>query len=201
MKEELKEWLGIKTADFIVYAAAVAVFGMYLNKDVWLDIVLAVSAVALCVISCAVGMRPNPQLSAFSNLAKRFSYPTCVVVVLVCVCFNFAYWQPRSDSLIRQKIIGTWTRDGVGVARFLADGSYSSAWTNRRSEPPKAWSYAGTWQVTNGNCLMTTTNTGAWNATNSQAIGSTELWKIVRLKDTELVWKLDNQTVTLMRTK
>jgi hypothetical protein len=32
MNEELKEWLGIAPADFLVYAAAGAVAGMYIQQ-------------------------------------------------------------------------------------------------------------------------------------------------------------------------
>jgi hypothetical protein len=40
MNEELKEWLGIRPADLVTYAAAAAVVGMYFNQNVILDIAL-----------------------------------------------------------------------------------------------------------------------------------------------------------------
>jgi hypothetical protein len=92
MNEELKEWLGIKPADLILYVAGAAVIGMYFNRNVALDIVLSIIAASLCVLSCVMGMRPEPGLSAFSNFVKRVTYPACLVAVLVCIYLNFARW-------------------------------------------------------------------------------------------------------------
>lgn len=96
MNEELKEWLGIKPADFVVYAAAAMVVGMYFNKNLVLDVILSVVAVSLCVLSCAMGMRPEQGLSAFLNFVKRVAYPGCLIAVLVCIYLNFTRWNaPR----------------------------------------------------------------------------------------------------------
>ena len=92
MNEELKEWLGIKPADFVVYAAAAAVVGMYLNKNFILDVALSVLAVSLCVLACIIGMPAERRLSAFSNFVKRVAYPGCLVAVLICVYLNFTRW-------------------------------------------------------------------------------------------------------------
>jgi len=92
MKEELKEWLGIKPADFVVYIALAAVTWMYFTKSVALDFILSVVAVVLCSLSCFIGMRSDVRLSAPTNFLKRVSYPACLVMVLVCVYLNFAKW-------------------------------------------------------------------------------------------------------------
>jgi len=92
MKEELKEWLGVMPADFVFYAAAVAVAWMYFSKNAVLDIILSVVSSVLCIASCFMGMRPNHRLSGFTNFIKRIAYPVCSIVVLVCIYLNFARW-------------------------------------------------------------------------------------------------------------
>jgi hypothetical protein len=92
MNEELKEWLGIKPADFVVYAAAATVVGMYFNKNLVLDVILSVVAVSLGALSCAMGMRPERGLNPFLNFVKRVAYPGCLIAVLVCVYLNFTRW-------------------------------------------------------------------------------------------------------------
>lgn len=92
MKEELKEWLGIKPADFLVYAAAGAVVGMYFTKNVTLDVILSVVAAVLGGLSCFIGMRPDARLAATTNFLKRVSYPLLLFAVLVGVYLNFARW-------------------------------------------------------------------------------------------------------------
>lgn len=92
MDEELKEWLGIKPADFVVYGAAGAVVWMYFTTNVALDVTLSVVAVALSSLACFLGVRPDARLAATTNLLKRVSYPAWLVAVLVCVYLNFTRW-------------------------------------------------------------------------------------------------------------
>ena len=92
MKEELKEWLGLKPADFLVYVALGAVVWMYYAKSETLDGFLSVVAVVFCGISCFIGVRPDARLTATTNFLKRVSYPAWLVVVLVCVYLNFTRW-------------------------------------------------------------------------------------------------------------
>ena len=92
MKEELKEWLGIKPADFAVYAAAAAITGMYFTPSAVLDIVLSAVAIGFSILGCLVGMRPDTRLSALSNAIKRVAYPACLLAVLACIYLNFTKW-------------------------------------------------------------------------------------------------------------
>ncbi len=92
MKEELKEWLGIKPADFLVYAAAGAIVGMYFTKNVTLDVILSVAAVVFGGLSCFIGMRQDARLAATTNFLKRVTYPAYLVVALVFVYLNFSRW-------------------------------------------------------------------------------------------------------------
>jgi hypothetical protein len=92
MDAELKEWLGITPADFMVYAAAVVVGAMYLIPNALTDAVLAFVAILLCVAACRSGMTPDPHVSTLANWAKRVSYPLSLAIVLVCVGLNFFAW-------------------------------------------------------------------------------------------------------------
>lgn len=100
MKEELKEWLGIKPADFVVYAAGAAIVWTYYSRNTALDVVLSVAATALCILACLIGMRADPRLSALSNAVKRLGYPACLVAALVCIYLNFSRWNapPKRPS-------------------------------------------------------------------------------------------------------
>jgi len=92
MNEELKEWLGIKPADFIVYLTGVAIVGIYFSKNITVDIILSIASVILCVISCFMGMKSDSRLSSFSNCVKRIAYPLCLIVVIICIYLNFSKW-------------------------------------------------------------------------------------------------------------
>jgi len=91
-REELKEWIGIKPADLLVYAACGAIVGMYFTKSILLDSALSVVAIVLCIISCFVGMRADENLSGFTNIVKKVIYPLCLVAALVLIYFNFTRW-------------------------------------------------------------------------------------------------------------
>ena len=90
--EELKEWIGIKPTDLLVYAACGAIVGMYFTKSVLLDSALSVVAIVLCIISCFVGMRAGENLTGFMNMIKKVIYPLCLVATLVLIYFNFTRW-------------------------------------------------------------------------------------------------------------
>jgi hypothetical protein len=95
MNEELKEWLGIKPADLVVYVAAGAVVWMYVNKNVTLDVLLSAVAVVLCGLSCFLGTRHDARLTRTTNLFKRVAYPACLVAALICVYLNFSTWNAQ----------------------------------------------------------------------------------------------------------
>ncbi len=92
MDEETKEWLGIKPADLIVYAAAGAVVWMKFTRSTTLDVILSAAAVILTIIGCFMGMPSDRRLSATTNRIKRVAYPLCLLAVLVCIYLNFARW-------------------------------------------------------------------------------------------------------------
>jgi hypothetical protein len=89
---ELKEWVGIKPADLLVYASCGAIVAMYFTKSILLDSALSVVAIVLCIISCFVGMRADENLSGFTNVVKKVVYPVCLVAILVFIYLNFTRW-------------------------------------------------------------------------------------------------------------
>lgn len=94
-KEELKEWFGIKPADFAVYAAAAGIYGMYVSGNFIVDIVLSTLVLALCLVACVVGMRAVPGLSSITNAFKKFAYPICLIAALAFIYQNFSSWNSR----------------------------------------------------------------------------------------------------------
>jgi signal peptidase I len=81
-REELREWLGLRKADLLIYVAAAAIIGLYLVHDPTLELALAVLAVLLALAACPLGMRASPQVSGFTNAAKKVAYPIGVVLAL-----------------------------------------------------------------------------------------------------------------------
>ena len=75
MRDEHKEWLGIKPADFVVYPAGATIVWMYLSRNWAFDIALSAASIALCLLACLIGMRRDAGLSGFNNGIKR-AWPT-----------------------------------------------------------------------------------------------------------------------------
>jgi hypothetical protein len=94
MSEELKEWLGVKPADFLVYAAIGSVLIMYFGQSTRVDVLMSFLAVGACGGSCYWGMKSDPRVSPFTNVVKKVSYPFCLVAALVCIYLNFQVWNP-----------------------------------------------------------------------------------------------------------
>jgi len=93
---ELREWLGLTLADLLVYLGTAAVLAMYFVKDSTLDALLAMSAIALTLAACPLGMKRDPQVSDFTNSVKSWAYPICVLVAIVAIVSHYAWFQPTS---------------------------------------------------------------------------------------------------------
>ena len=91
-KKEILEWLSLAPGDIPVWAAVAALAGLYFVRDTVLDAVLAVAAVGLSLLGCAIGMKPDPELSAVTNAAKIVVYPIVVVGCLIVIYINFQSW-------------------------------------------------------------------------------------------------------------
>jgi hypothetical protein len=95
-----------------------------------------------------------------------------------------------TDAEIRQKLVGTWITPAGSKWHFAANGTYSHE--QRRS------SYAGTWQVTENELIMTIANYFGPPKSRSP-IGHAVQCTIVRVNDKELVEEIDEALVTLDR--
>lgn len=89
---ELREWLGLAPADGLVALAGLAVVGMRLIKNAYVDAFWAAAIVVLCVEACRVGMRPSAELSRLTNAAKSVFYPATLALGVLTIILNFALW-------------------------------------------------------------------------------------------------------------
>ena len=92
MNNELKEWLGIAPADFPVYLATVCIVVIFFSKNFPLDVVLSVLTVSCTIASCFIGMKKDPNVSAFTNSIKLIAYPFCLALATFLIALNFLYW-------------------------------------------------------------------------------------------------------------
>jgi hypothetical protein len=92
MKESTKEWLGIKPADFVLYAAFILLIPMFYIKNSLVDGVLVFIGLVLCLLACRIGMKPHPELGKLNNGIKLVAYPLCVLGFLFLAYLNFTQW-------------------------------------------------------------------------------------------------------------
>lgn len=90
-KRELTEWLGLTYADMLTYLALGAAIAMFFIRHAGLDVLLAVTAITLSVISCIVGMKRDPQVSNFTNIMKRTGYPFALVIIALIIAFHYTF--------------------------------------------------------------------------------------------------------------
>ena len=96
----------------------------------------------------------------------------------------------QRDSALRQKITGTWgLTNGLGVITIAADGSLLFRFTGST----QSWTYEGTWQLKDGQIVITTTKS------NSIPCSDVMLARIIRADGHELVYDLSGQTISLSR--
>ena len=93
MKEEVKEWLGIKPADFVIYTAFLLMVPVYFSRNQFVDAACISIGLLLCFASCWLGMKPHPELSRLNNAVKLLAYPACTLLFLYLGYKNYAYWQ------------------------------------------------------------------------------------------------------------
>jgi signal peptidase I len=95
--EELREWLGLKPADLLVYIATGAIIAMYFVSPP-IDLIFAIGGVVFTLAACPIGMRSSPSVSRFTNRAKKVAYPSCVAIALVFIFFHFLNSQNGTTS-------------------------------------------------------------------------------------------------------
>jgi hypothetical protein len=91
-QRELREWLGITLADLLVPLAAVAVAAMFFVPDPAADIALTATGVTLALAACQLGMRPDPNVSGFTNAVKLVAYPLYVVLAVGAIVAHYAWF-------------------------------------------------------------------------------------------------------------
>ncbi len=101
----------------------------------------------------------------------------------------------RRDAELRKHITGTWTGNNTFEITLAADGSLVShyAW------PTKSITYQGTWKVQDGDIISGLTNCTAQGTTNFEPAGRTDHFTVLKADDTDLVWSVDGQTISLKR--
>ncbi|EGR1461960.1 hypothetical protein DYF92_08455 [Vibrio parahaemolyticus] len=89
MKDSTKEWLGIKPADFIMYAGFILLIPVKLLDSNYIKILLVIVGLLLCVLSCKIGMVGNSKLSNFNNWVKKVAYPVCSLLYVFLAYLSF----------------------------------------------------------------------------------------------------------------
>ena len=92
MKESTKEWLGIKPADFVIYAAFLLLIPIYKSNNQIIDIIFLLLGFSLCLVSCWLGMKSHPHLSKINNMIKLLAYPACTLAFLYLGYLNYSLW-------------------------------------------------------------------------------------------------------------
>ena len=92
VQDELREWLGLASADLPVWCAGICIIVMYILHQPLIDWIMAVIAFILTIAACFMGMKPDDRLSGFSNRLKKISYPLAVVGVIFAAYINFTRW-------------------------------------------------------------------------------------------------------------
>jgi len=95
VKHELREWLGVAPADFLIYAALLLGGSLYFLSSRPVEIAVSVIAVGLGLVSCYFGMRHDDRVSQLMNVIKKVSYPLCVLLLTVIIFLNFTRWSVR----------------------------------------------------------------------------------------------------------
>ena len=93
MKESTKEWLGIKPADLVYYLAFSTLLPAIIVKSAVFDAVVLSIGVALCLVSCKMGMKQNPNLGKINNGLKLIIYPAFTLFFIYLCYLNFTKWQ------------------------------------------------------------------------------------------------------------
>ena len=83
--------MSLKPADMLVGLATVAGLVMLYAANQATAAALAVAAIGLTVVACPIGMRHDPDVSAFTNGMKLAAYPLCVLLALGASAYRFGW--------------------------------------------------------------------------------------------------------------
>ncbi len=90
---ELREWLGIKLADLLVYTSLASTIAMFFVKNDLADLVLASLSVLASIIACPIGMKRDPKVSDFTNTIKLITYIPLALLIFAAIAVH--YWKFR----------------------------------------------------------------------------------------------------------
>jgi hypothetical protein len=103
------------------------------------------------------------------------------------------------DAELERQIAGTWTQ-GKGIEICIyTNGSFQSKIFHVKPNRTMTLNYEGTWQIKDGFCLMTITNSSGINTTNFEAAGCIDRLKIVKVDKASLVLKSSDMTMAYNR--
>ena len=92
MDEELKEWLGITKADIILYLAfALAIAGCLL-KNIMIFTILFILSIILGIYSAKLGMPRKKEVSNFTNIVKKLSYPFFLFILFLIIIGKYFFY-------------------------------------------------------------------------------------------------------------
>jgi hypothetical protein len=89
---ELREWLGIMPADFLMYGALLGGGALYFVKGLMLEIGISAVSIILALLSCYFGMKHDEEVSKAANIVKKTAYPACFIILVVLLFLNFTQW-------------------------------------------------------------------------------------------------------------
>ena len=98
LSPEAREWLGITTADFLIYAAIIGAASLYFLVNVPAELLISLVSLGVGAVSCVLGMKTNPELSRFTNAIKIIGHVVGMLVVVFFVAVNFFLWNPKPQT-------------------------------------------------------------------------------------------------------
>ena len=91
-KAEFREWLGLTKADLMVYIALFLVIaGCFLNSAMTFFL-LFLGSIFFGSYAAMLGMPKNKNLSDFTNLMKKISYPILIFVLLTVMAVKILFY-------------------------------------------------------------------------------------------------------------
>ena len=95
------------------------------------------------------------------------------------------------DKKLEQQVAGTWTTDdGCDVWKLSAGGVFDEKY----SDPPRGYTFQGTWEVKDGWLIQTIAKVSSTNIHHLAPVGTVNRSQIVKVSRTNLILELEGQT-------
>ena len=92
MNEELKEWLGLTYADSIFSLAFVLTIVGCLIKNIMIFTIVFILSISLGIYSAKLGMPRKKEVSNFTNIVKKWSYPFCLFILFLIILGKYSFY-------------------------------------------------------------------------------------------------------------